>query len=310
MKKLTYSEADKRPENFPIIAKMLAEEAEFELASGGKHNFFAPGRDILDKIKKADKQAYDKTRILSKKDGKLYRLSDIGKTPMFGGKSTDGTHHESAEIESLKKQLSKIKADLGTSSVPIKVGNKVIKVFDVSSTKGTPKSDFHFVDENNKPVLHISHKKGSTPKHFQQWGGVTDKSGPRVSKSKDVAEFFELLKNVVGEEMRQGIGAFWRQVDPKSDLAMASIYGVDYDSTDWSLPNNVRVLVQGNVKLSKRGASYIIESNHTMINPEPVRAPYNTILMATYKGDNRKFGEIKNCRVGVYPTLDRKATEL
>lgn len=310
MKKLTHAEAKKRPENFPIIAKMLEEGKEFELAAGGRMRFVPPPKELLVKIAKGDQKTYNSIRLVPLTGAGVFSLSQIGKTPAFGGKTTDGTQHEDAEILSLKGQLSEIKKKSGSAVVPIKVGNKIIEVFDVVSTKGTPKSDFNFVDLNGKPVIHISHKKGNSPKHFQQWGGVTKAAGSRVSENKEVLTFLKDLKNIVGTEMKQGIGAFYRKVNPKSDLALSSIYGVRHDDSDWSDPNNVRVLVQGSVKLMKTGNSYAIRSNHTMTNPEPVSLPYDTIIMATYKGDGRTNGGIKNCRVGVYPTLDRKATEI
>jgi hypothetical protein len=44
----------------------------------------------------------------------------------------------------------------------------------VQGRKGAPKTDIVLVDKEDNPVYYISHKDGNLPRHFNQWGGVSN----------------------------------------------------------------------------------------------------------------------------------------
>ena len=67
-------------------------------------------------------------------------------------------------------------------------------MFDVFSTPGTPKSDFHLVDINGNEIVWISHKDGKTAKDFQQWGGISQAKEPSVYSNEEVQTFVKDLK--------------------------------------------------------------------------------------------------------------------
>ena len=62
-----------------------------------------------------------------------------------------------------------------------------------SSTPGTPKSDFHFLDLEGKEIVWMSHKDGSKASDFQQWGGIS-KNVPNTHNHKETKEFLGDLK--------------------------------------------------------------------------------------------------------------------
>lgn len=312
MKALTFSEASKRVESFDIIADKLGRGLALVMKNGARLTFHKPSEEVLLKIRRGKKKHYESVRITAREDGRTYRLSQLGKTEEFGGKMSDGTHYERQEVASLKRQLANIKKNTGLAYVDIRVGKMTFRVKDVELTKGTPKGDFHFIGENGKPAFHVSHKNGTGPAGFHQWGGITDKAGREISESREVKSFSKAVREQVGLQMRKGV-AFWRRVPARSKLALASIYGPKFNTKKYEDPDCVAVVAQGRITLRKMVGNtneYKLTAHHIMINPEAVKAPYDTILMATYKSDKRKSGGVLNCRIGIYPKLDRVATEI
>jgi hypothetical protein len=104
-----------------------------------------------------------------------------------GSGRTGGLDVESAAISTLESAVFAAIAETG-GPIKIKLGNgqTIPKVSRVIKTAGTPKSDFHLADDNGKPLVHISHKKGKNPKDFQQWGGLTEE---RIKKHKETLLF-------------------------------------------------------------------------------------------------------------------------
>ena len=77
---------------------------------------------------------------------------EFHKTPEFGGKGKgSGTAAEDRELKGLRNEIERAMVKDGISVLPMIVGKKKCMVVGVESTFGTPKSDFHAVDESSVP---------------------------------------------------------------------------------------------------------------------------------------------------------------
>lgn len=232
--------------------------------------------------------------------GRTVRLSDLEKTAEFGGKGTGfGTRKEDAELASLQAQLANLKGDNPT--IQLRVGDRSVDVADVVSTPGTPKSDFHFVDDQGNSVAWVSHKDGSAATHFGQWGGMSDRemlpvynANPQVKQ--EVLQFIQDIKGIVGDVMPPATTI----ARPASELfQMISIYGNSYGGPRGE--QNVDVVLQGPVTISN--GQLVAPIMHS--NGDAMKGAYEPAMMAMYKGDRSNFG-IKGARFSMYPIGGRK----
>lgn len=225
--------------------------------------------------------------------------NDFLKTPEFGGKGAgSGTAAEDRELGQLRKAIEAAMVKAGVSILPMTVGGRNIDVVGVDSTPGTPKSDFHLVDPDGNEVAWISHKDGSKPTHFQQYGGL---SGQAFASNTEVAKFMNDLKTKFPEGMKRGESA-WRTCKDKK-VIMQSVWGVDYGGARGR--NNVDEFHQGPMKIVKSGGRFVITSNHSDTNGKIPKTPgYECIYFARFTGDRgaRAAGVfVDNVRVGVFP---------
>lgn len=183
----------------------------------------------------------------------------------------------------------------GPISIRMK-GKTVPGIVDVVKTAGTPKSDFHLAGENGKPLIHISHKKGSTPRDFQQWGGVTE---DRIAKHPEVIKFGNLCLAEFGPVMGSGLSA-WMPIKDKS-LKMMSVFGVNFDAGGIN-ENKVDVLIQGDPGLRQisDGVFELTGTGHVHYHGELPDGGFEPVLAMIYKGDRSQFG-VKGGRASIYP---------
>ena len=88
---------------------------------------------------------------------------------------------------------------------------------------------------------------------------------------------------------------------------MYSVYGNQFGGPLGR--QNTSILLQGPVKLVKRGKVYELESNHVHLNGESVDSGgFEPVLMAIYKGDRDNEG-IKGTRLAIQPIQSRKGDE-
>lgn len=210
-------------------------------------------------------------------DGKKYKLRDLAKSPEFGGKGAgSGTRAEDEALADLKK---KFYAVLDKETVPfiyVKIGKKTEKVASIESTPGTPKSDFHFMDETGKEVFWISHKKGRKANDFQQYGGMPEL---KFTNSKDMMAFVDAVRKELGDQKRFPMKtAFARKVKDPAIISM-TLYGKEFKRGKADSRQNIDVLFQGFMDFKKRGMKdnipvYEITSNHTMTHPDKPKGDY------------------------------------
>lgn len=223
----------------------------------------------------------------------------IGKLRVFikaTGK-TAGLDVEEAAIAELSQAIMTAVAEAG-GPIDVKVGSRTASgVAGVKKTAGTPKSDFHLVNESDKPLVHISHKKGKTPKDFQQWGGITE----REIVSHPEVQYFQQQVNLLFPNgvMPPGQSAFMKI--KSQDLKMMSVYGVKYASGGIN-QNKVDVLLQGDPGLKRISPTQfeLTASGHVHYLGEKLGGGYEPVLAVIYKGDRTQLG-LKGARASIYP---------
>lgn len=276
------------------------------------------GSEFLTKkgIIKIDPGEYERLKVempspryatkIKAKDGQTYQYpKDFLKTPEFGGKGKGAsTKQENAELIRLRKQIDKIKSDEGLQAITIQVDNKKYSVAGVESTPGSPKSDFHLIDEKGNEVVWISHKDGRSPKDFQQWGGISQRKEPKIHNHPEVQSFIKDLKQK--EEYSNGLPpatSVYRKIKDRK-LKNLSVYGNEYGGSLGR--QNVSILIQGPVKLVKSAGVYKFQSNHIHYNGDDVDDQgFEPVLAAIYKGDRNDAG-IKGTRIVIMPIQGRK----
>ena len=247
---------------------------------------------------------------LADTNGNIYKLTDFVKNKDFGGRGEgSGTAKEDRALSSLRYQINKAKTTEGCATIKIQIGSKTYDVFDIVTTPGTPKSDFHLIDIDGKSVAWISHKDGSTAKDFQQWGGLSSSKEPKLSTHKESIKFINDLKAYCKAKGLTGLPratTVARKISDKN-LKMLSVYGNAYGGIYNT--QNVTLMLQGDVMLNKTNFStYNITAGHTHLNGENMMSDYEPVFMAIYKGDRSDYG-VTGTRIVIAPAGSRKVTE-
>lgn len=301
MASLTPKELFKYEWRVEVFLKKYKGKEKFKLTNGSSVTF-VPNKKIIEAARSGDDQTIKEVGLLDT-DGNHYTFGKLEKTKEFGGKGVGfGTAKEDIELQRLIDQIEELKVKEKSAVVPIRVGNKTYKVFGAATTPGTPKSDFHLVDIDGNELVWISHKDGSKPTDFQQWGGMTERV---IQSHKEVQSFIKDVKEMFQSKMPRATTVARKIRSTK--LKNYSVYGIDYDKQLGQ--QNVSILIQGPVNLRKSGASYRFQSNHIHYNGDKITNGFEPVLMAVYKGDRSNFG-VTGARFGIQPIQSRKITEM
>lgn len=285
-----------------VFLKKIKNGEPFELENG-KKVVFIPAKDVINTVTK--RLPTTSIRLLDAK-GNAYTLKDITKNAEFGGRgSGGGTVKEDRELASLIEQIDAAKSETASSTIKIKVGAKTYDVYSAASTAGTPKSDFHLLDIKGNEIVWLSHKDGGKAKDFQQWGGISAAKEPTIFNHKETQKFIADLKKQYPDGLPSATTLYRKIKDTK--LKMLSVYGNKYAGTLGQ--QNVSMLLQGPVKLVKKGKHYELSANHVHYNGDSVDGDgYDPVLMAIYKGDRSDAG-VKGTRIVISPVGGRKGIE-
>ena len=299
MAQLTTAELFKYDWRVEVFLRKYKSKEKFKLTDQSDV-VLVPNQAIIKAVETKDSRTINSIGLLTDKGVQL-AFGRLEKTTEFGGKGAGfGTTKEDIQLTSLQKQIDTLKKENASATIPIKVGDKVYQVAGAASTYGTPKSDFHLLDNDGKEIVWISHKDGSGAKDFQQWGGMTEagiKEHPEIKKfAKDVYDMFN--------------GAIPRATTVARKIKAAklknlSVYGVKYGQELGQ--QNVSILIQGPVKLVKKNKSYIFESNNIHFNGDVMTGDFEPVLMAIYKGDRNNFN-VRGARFAIQPLASRKIT--
>ena len=308
MTQLSATELRKYSWRADIFIRKINENELFEVVGNKKVKIIAPQKS-LDVLKSGPDTELRDLR-LADTNGNIYKLTDFVKNKDFGGRGEgSGTAKEDRALSSLRYQINKAKTTEGCATIKIQIGSKTYDVFDIVTTPGTPKSDFHLIDIDGKSVAWISHKDGSTAKDFQQWGGLSSSKEPKLSTHKESIKFINDLKAYCKAKGLTGLPratTVARKISDKN-LKMLSVYGNAYGGIYNT--QNVTLMLQGDVMLNKTNFStYNITAGHTHLNGENMMSDYEPVFMAIYKGDRSDYG-VTGTRIVIAPAGSRKVTE-
>lgn len=288
-----------------FISKYKNGEA-FEL-SGGQKVKLAYSDAILNALKTKKNAILSKIEFVNSRSKSIkYKLTAFKKNEEFGGKAAGkgaGVDIEMREIDSINKQIADITSKTGEKSIPVKIKTKTYNVAKCHKTPGVPKSDFYLTDPDGNEIAWISHKEGSSAKDFQQWGGMTEKI---IQEHPEVQKFIKQIQEMFPDGITRATTIAKYIKDP--NLKKYAVYGVDYGVGHAMGRQNVSLVLQGAVKISKVGHRYVFGANHAHENGEDITGPFEPVLMAMYKGDRSNFG-VQGARFGIQPAQSRNVTK-
>lgn len=216
---------------------------------------------------------------------------------------------ENAAIGALEHNLAN--AYLNSTDITIRLdnGKELKNPIGVIKTIGTPKSDFHLINSSGE-TIHVSHKKGSLPKDFQQWSGMTE---DEISTNHYAKKFQREMQRRYSE-LSSGESIAMRIPDTKrgTELKLMAVYGVDSLSSKESGPNRVDCLLQGNPTLIPQGHGVFrltTDTNQVYSYPTLPNGNYDPVMALVYKGDRNNMG-IRGARASIYPFAGRNFKEV
>ena len=211
-------------------------------------------------------------------------------------------------IKDLVKQLGPIKICTPTGDFPNCVGVRNIteKVLGREA-----KADFAIVNDKGKDVIFISHKKAGGPAAYQQYGGISPKSGSAsnptlIYDDKEVQNFMRKVAGyIVNDKLTNPVYSYVKS----KDLINKSVYGPSYGGK-YGI-DNVNLIAQGNPILKPRRneeACFQLDfSDHVSWNGDTdffSKGDYRAAFAATYRAgrgfdvDDQRYN---GARVAIYP---------
>ena len=283
-----------------IFLKKYQNQEPFELTNGQTVTF-VPDQAIIKALQTENRTVLQSNKLITTNSQQI-ALSEIKKTKEFGGKdSRFGVRLEDAEIASLNKQLDALRSQITSPTIPIIYKGKKFDVYDVESTPGTPKSDFHMRDIDGRPVIWISHKAGRTPKDFQQWAGMTEAV---IRAHPETNRFIKKVQDLYPKGIPRATTVARAIKDPR--LMNQAVYGITYGGTLGI--NNVNWCIQGAASIVPTKGGFTLQGSAlTDENGDPIYGGYAPTLMAMYKGDRDNFN-VKGARFAIQPRDSREVT--
>ena len=223
-----------------------------------------------------------------KVDGEEIGINSLLKTPAFGGKGKgSGTAQEDIALAGINKEL----ASIGSIDIEL-AGKEYKKIIKAETVKGVPKADFTLNTEDG-PVIFLSHKDGSTPKHFQQYSGFKG-----LEDYEEIKSFVEAVRKATGGELQPKTS--FKRALLNDEVKRKSVYGLEQGSDKFGI-NNCQAILQGPVKFeAQESGDYVIKCNHQVNNPELPSGGYEPMLYVTFRRDRNNMN-VKNARFGIYP---------
>lgn len=339
---LSFGQLAKSPARLQAFIKKLESGEPFELNAGGEivlkkdPAVIASLKQMLDSGEISTAKARELGVNFQTEDGTRISLGALKKTAEFGGRGTDFyVKKEIAARGQLQDVIAKAKAAAKTEAIIIRVlneqGEEVAKYDDVVDVEDTqkmggvdPKSDFQLVRKDGKPPVYISHKDGTSAKHFGQWSGLTPKAGTAIAEHPEVLKFIEDIKSTKlvddgsGNMVYPAGKSFARPIQDRR-LMMMSIFGQDYTPEGPGGPNNCDLVAQGLFELKTDDVEktpddaevevvYTLTATHLIARTDldfTFGQDYVPTLMTRFASARKNFG-IKGMRATIYPKSGRK----
>tara|TARA_R110001632_G_scaffold35639_1_gene89866 strand:+ start:57 stop:1139 length:1083 start_codon:yes stop_codon:yes gene_type:complete len=228
------------------------------------------------------------------KPGNTITLNNLAKTPIFGGK---GTGPENAGLRYEQIAISKLNSTIQEIGEPIdiKLGETIYKdITEVVNVGGAPTADFAFVS-NNKPVIFISHKNGTTPKDFQQYSGFKY----LIEEYEEVRDFVKAVaESTYYTDQALAPKTLLTRGIKEEDIKKKAVYGYEHGKESFSV-NNCQALIQGDIWLESKEDYYEINGTKLFTTPNIPSDEYEPVFGVSYRSNMSSMG-IQNARFGIY----------
>ena len=204
--------------------------------------------------------------------------------------------------------------------ITVYIGNRIITdVVDVDNKhiRGDPKADIALISDKGINVGFISHKKEGGAKAFQQYGGMSAKSGSKIYNSPIVSAFVRDLESHVQEKFGnntfQSGNAIYRLIPNDVEgqqLLSLSIYGPEWSKGSRYSLQSVHCIGQGSPILNRNinDGSYVLKFSDKMHIATDLRwaftGDFAGVLGVTYRGGRRVENSgyvVRSARAGIYP---------
>lgn len=236
---------------------------------------------------------------------------------------------ESEQVLQTNTLLKKLVKEYG--SIRLKVGDETFEVDDFSQVSGRPKADMIF-SFKGKATIFVSHKKGSKPGDFQQYGGFSSDLGIKtdddINKNPAIKKFVEDIKSIFAafglkkdgndrydfNDLVKGSN-FARLLNDE-DMANTCMFGKDFKSKKVGL-DNCSILIDGDIifkPMENKGLNvFELEGSyhHTInpcllkkkptfkLDPNDIYAPVMFLIKSEQQGLNQ--GGFSNVRAVIWP---------
>ena len=234
-----------------------------------------------------------------------------------------------AEAEATKDLIKIIKNATNQVDGPIIIKIEKWKIKNVVTAgsdhiRGDPKADIALIDNLNKEVGFISHKKAGGAKAFQQYGGMSKKAGNVIYTNNMVKKYVKDLKLKIGGDKAKSGQSFYRYV-PNTNLGKTlvgqSVYGPKYNQGITFNRDSVHCIGQGTPILTFiKDNIFELTFSETMHTANKIdwafKNLYKAVFASTYRAHRKteSIGDvIDNLRSGIYPydfIAGRKALEI
>lgn len=292
-----------------VVDNPKALEIEYEIEKGKKEvPVYDKGGAVVGNTQEGTKFKL-KSKKLYEIEGKTALDTSIGFIQINFIRKPSGFKAMDAELKATNELNQLIVAAVRENDgegITVKIGKFTIKDVvgcDSEGIKGDPKADLALLDSNGKEVGFISHKKEGGAAGFQQYGGVSVKSGLR---HKEIESFVDKLAKIYEKEKPKNGDAFYRPLKDKK-LINASVYGPDFGGAFGR--ENVHCIGQGDPILDGKKGVYSLNFSETMHTNGDVswagRGKFLAVFGATFRQGRRvvspKGKEVRNIRAGIYP---------
>lgn len=203
-----------------------------------------------------------------------------------GPKST--TSFEDKVLEMIKKRFDQIVNTYGPFTLCLDGRHEMKNVVDIMQPEGDPKADYVIYDDRKRAVGFISHKKGGGAGGFQQYGGISQRSGIQKYGTKEMVDEVDDFIKAVHDHKMQNPNLRYRMYRPvvNEDIIRFAVYGRDYKD-EFGL-HNVNIIGQGYPIIDVSGDAVNLTFNEEVChNPDvswALKGAYRAIFMARNAG--------------------------
>jgi len=257
------------------------------------------------KTKTIDKTVYAQVTYKNKKG--LVPINKIRKPT-----STDVLKEEAIALENLDSIIKKIVKQVGPFDLTIKGDPRRVVYSGITGARNVTekvlgreaKADFTITSSKGDEIF-VSHKKAGGAKAFQQYGGVTDKAGKRISKHPEVEQFLRnVAQNIENDKLKMPM---YHYIKDSTLIGLAG-FGHDYGKS-FGL-DNVTIIGQGAASITPHRSKenlFVLDFNDHLVHngdTKALEAPqYRACLAGTYRA-GRGFDidgfRYSGTRIGIY----------